>query len=216
MYITEIKEISKSKSLISIDGEVAFALYKGDLRLYKIEQGKQISREIYDELISNVLVKRAKLRCMHLLKSRAYTETQLRTKLRASYYPSKIIEEALQYVKSFHYVDDKQYCEDYVSYNISKLSRQAIIHKLQEKGIDKALILSVYDEVLLQNADGNDVNGNASGCERRQIQEWLHKKSFDIENADNKEINRMVSFLVRKGYQYNDIRVVMRLYENND
>lgn len=215
MYVTEIKEISKSKCRISIDGEVAFALYKGDLRLYKVELNKEISSTVYKELLEKVLLKRAKLRCMNLLKARAYTEKQLRDKLKQSYYPEGITDKALLYVKQYHYVDDKRYCNDYVSAHISKLSKQSIIHKLQEKGISKEMSLASYNEMLndiMPDNNGHDV----SLCEREQIKALIQKKNFNMECADKKEINRMIAFLVRRGYQYNDISAVMRLYNENE
>ena len=73
MIVTGITEISKSRVKIEIDHEFAFVLYKGELRLYKIEVGKQIEDADFCKLKEEVLPKRAKLRAMNLLKSRAYT-----------------------------------------------------------------------------------------------------------------------------------------------
>ena len=56
--------------------------------------------------MKDVLLKRAKLRCMNLLKSRDYTEYQLRMKLRQGVYPEDIIDAAVAYVASYGYVND--------------------------------------------------------------------------------------------------------------
>ena len=58
------------------------------------------------------------------------TEHQLREKLRASEYPEEVIEEAIEYVKSFHYIDDERYAETFTRYKKEKMSRQQIKQKL--------------------------------------------------------------------------------------
>ena len=74
------------------------------------------------------LSKRAKLRCMHLLERRDYTEKQLRDKLRLgkTQYPPEIIDEAIAYVKAYHYVDDARYARQYVECMKVKKSRRQI------------------------------------------------------------------------------------------
>lgn len=98
MTVTGIKEITKSRMKIDIDGAFAFVLYKGELRIYGIKENQELSEENYQKILIEVLPKRAKLRAMNLLKSRAYTAFQLREKLEAGGYPKKIIEEAIDYV----------------------------------------------------------------------------------------------------------------------
>ena len=81
MTITGIEEMNHKKVRVYIDNEFAFVLYKGELRLYGIREGEEIGEEEYLEITGKILPKRAKLRSMNLLKSRAYTEKQLRDKL---------------------------------------------------------------------------------------------------------------------------------------
>ena len=81
MTVTGIEEINNKKIRVFIDNEFAFVLYKGELRLYGIREGEEIGEEEYLEITGKILPKRAKLRSMNLLKSRAYTEKQLRDKL---------------------------------------------------------------------------------------------------------------------------------------
>lgn len=81
MTVTRIEGITSKKARIFIDNEFAFVLYKGELRLYKIREGEEIGKDEYREITEKLLPKRAKLRSMNLLKSKAYTERQLRDKL---------------------------------------------------------------------------------------------------------------------------------------
>ena len=106
MLVTQVTELSKSRSKVYIDQEFAFVLYKGELRLYHIKEGQQLSEEDYRTIMQEVLPKRAKLRAMNLLQGREYTTAQLRTKLQQGFYPAEIIEQAIAYVAGFHYIDD--------------------------------------------------------------------------------------------------------------
>ncbi|MGN1146672.1 MAG: regulatory protein RecX, partial [Acetatifactor sp.] len=64
MIVTQIVEMSKTRSKIYIDQEFAFVLYKGELRLYHICEGQEIAWEDYRTIMEEVLPKRAKLRAM--------------------------------------------------------------------------------------------------------------------------------------------------------
>ncbi|MCP6059851.1 hypothetical protein NL388_31820, partial [Klebsiella pneumoniae] len=65
--------------------------------------------------MEEILPKRAKIRAMHLLQKREYTVAQLKEKLEKGCYPERIIEDALDYVASFHYTDDLRFALQYIT-----------------------------------------------------------------------------------------------------
>ena len=67
MIVTGIEEMTKSRSRVSIDGEFAFVLYKGELRHFHLREGNELREEDYREITTELLPKRAKLRAMNLL-----------------------------------------------------------------------------------------------------------------------------------------------------
>ena len=69
MIVTRTEPINKTKYAVSIDGEFAFVLYKGELHKYGIAQDRELPPHVYEEIMENVLPKRAKLRCMNLLET---------------------------------------------------------------------------------------------------------------------------------------------------
>ena len=108
MIVTDITDISKTKVKVCIDNGETFALYKSELRTLQIKKGEVITDELYQQIMGEVLQKRAKLRCMNLLKSRDYTEHQLRTKLAQGLYPDEIIDEAIRHANRKnlkHFID---------------------------------------------------------------------------------------------------------------
>ena len=110
---------------------------------------------------------RAKKRALHLLERMDRTEHQLREKLMASDYPEDVVEEAIAYVKSFHYIDDKRYAENFTRYKKENLSRQQIKQKLMLKGVDRDTIALAIEEEY--DAD-----------EKEHIRRLLEKRRADI------------------------------------
>ncbi|WP_394920546.1 regulatory protein RecX [uncultured Robinsoniella sp.] len=197
MIITNIEAVTKAKSRVYIDEQLAFVLYKGELSRYKIKKDKEISDETYREIIEEVLTKRAKVRCIYLLKSMDRTEYQLRTKLKQGGYPDEAIDGAIDYVKNLHYIDDNRYAQYYIDGRTGSKSKQQITQDLLRRGISKELIQSIYEQKEPED-------------ETEQIRKWVEKKRVDLETADSKEINRLYGFLMRKGFQASDISRVIR------
>ena len=97
MIVTEIKPVTRQKFQIELDGQPAFVLYKGELSRYHIQKDEELPEEIYEELVGQVLTKRAKLRAMHLLEKMDRTRAEMKKKLEQSGYPTKAVEEDLEY-----------------------------------------------------------------------------------------------------------------------
>ena len=200
MTVTEIQEIAKAKVKVFIDDEFAFVLYKGELRTYGIREEKELSEETYHVILDEVLTKRAKLRCMYLLKSRDYTKHELAQKLRKEYYSEEIIERAVTYVASYGYVDDIRYAKAYIHYAGKTKSRKQIEFDLMKKGISKDVITSAFDEL-------NELEELES--EEELIQALLVKKHYKNEEATVEELRKIIGFLYRKGFSLDKIYKVV-------
>ena len=147
-----------------------------------------------------LLPKRAKLRCMNLLKSRSYTRKQLMEKLRAGKYPEEVIEEALSYVESYGYVNDAAYARSYVEDQIGKKGLRRIEEELLRKGVDREMIEEAVSQV--QERDGGQ-------DETALIAALLEKRHFRPAEADLSEKRRMQAFLFRRGFSAEGIRRAM-------
>lgn len=202
MTVTAIREVTKSRVLVSVDETFAFVLYKGELRSYGLKEGQEITEESYRDIMENLLPRRAKLRAMNLLKSRSYTEKQLYDKLKAGDYPEEIIEQALDYVRSYHYIDDRQYAEDYIEYHKESRSRSRILRDLVQKGISAELAGEIYEEKA-----GED----RTELEKEQILALMRKKNFSPNEATFEEKQKFSALLYRKGFQIDTIRCALLL-----
>ncbi len=201
MKVTQIVELSKSRSKVYIEQEFAFVLYKGELRLYKIREGEEIDEKDYQMIMKEVLPKRAKLRAMNLLKSREYTTASLRTKLKQGLYPDEIIEEALAYVASFHYTDDVRYAVSYMNSHEQDKSRKRIEQDLLKKGIDKKTLEEAWKQWEEQGGEKD---------EQSMIAKLIEKKHYDVSTASMQEQQRMYGFLMRKGFSSEQVIKALR------
>jgi regulatory protein len=191
MIITDIDEISKSKVKVSTDIGATFSLYKSELRTYGIAKDNELSKEDYDSLVEDVLVKRAKLRCMNLLKSRDYTRYQMENKLKSGYYPDEVIDRAIAYVMSYGYIDDVRYAVSYLGCKSATKSKKQIRNELMLKGISSEDI---------ETAFGTCMEENRLTDEAELIEKLIKKKKFDKANATYEEKQKIIGFLYRKGF----------------
>jgi regulatory protein len=200
MTVTQISDIDKKRSRVYIDGEFAFVLYKGELREYNIREDLEISEAVYHEITEVLLPKRCKLRAMNLLQKKDYTVRQLTDKLREGLYPQEVIDEAVEYVRSYRYLDDERYARDYITYHMENRSRTRIIQDLTTRGIDRDMLMPLMEE-LYQDDDGS--------AELEQIKRLLVKRHYDPDNTDFKEEQKIMGFLLRKGFSMSDIKKTM-------
>ncbi len=177
---------------IRLDNGADFVLYAGEVRRLGITEGEDFSDEQYDLLLQDILIPRAKQRALHLLEKQDRTESNLRRKLREGGYPETVIDEAVSYVVSYHYIDDRRFAENYIYFHKDSRSRQRIRQDLLMKGIDKELV----DEVMEEGYETD---------ERALIKELLAKKHYDPDTADRKEKARMYRFLATRGFTPGDI-----------
>ena len=203
MKVTRTEAVTKSKYKVYIDGQFAFVLYKGELSRYHMNEGSEVSRELFDQVKKEVVLKRARLRALHLLNDMGRTESQLRTKLTRDGYTEDIVEDALAYVKSFGYVDDSMYARDFIDSRKTHKSRKEIYMQLLQKGIEKEEIESAMEE-----------------CYEKEdsvaaIQKLLEKKKYDPDHATDAQKQKIMAYLVRKGFNYEDIRRSIQVSEWN-
>ena len=205
MLISDILEFDKKRSKVYIDGEFAFLLYKGELRDYNIKINNELSEGIYEEITKELLPKRATRRAMNLLQKKDYTEKQLRDKLSEGLYSGEAVDTAIEYVKSYHYLDDERYIRDYITYHMELRSKNRIIQDLTGKGIKKDAIIPIMEE--LYSDEENDV-------EQEQIAVLLKKKHY-AKDMEYKGKQKIMAFLLRKGYSMDSIKHSIEKYSEN-
>lgn len=199
-YITEIKDIGK-KCRIIIDDDIVVQLYKGEVRKLGIKADSQFSNESYNEMY-NILNKRARERSLFLLKDMDKTEKQIRDKLKLGDYPEDIINNAIEFLKKYGYVDDIRYAKLYISSKQNSKSIKQIELELYKKGVNKENVSKVLLEMDLSNEEALN-----------KLIEKIIKK-YDLN--DKTQYNKMCRCLLGKGFSYGEIQEALFKYTNYD
>ena len=198
IIVKEIEAVGKGRYRVKFDTGVTCLLYRKEMSSFSIEKGKKITAQQYQELLEEVVGKRAKKRALHLLEQMDRTEKQLRDKLLANEYPQSCIDGAIAYVKGFHYLDDSRYASNYVRFSQEKMSRVQMKQKLMQKGIASSVIADAIEEGYVAD-------------EMEQIMALLQKRKFVPEEADEKEFQRTYQYVMRRGFKSSDILKAMKM-----
>lgn len=196
--ITKFEELGKGCYLIRFDTGVEGTFYRGDISGLGLSDGGAVSEDVYHHLLNEVLDKRAKKRAMYLLEQMDRTESQLRDKLTGNGYPSECVDAAIEYVKSFHYLDDYRYACTFIRYSKEKHSRGQLAIKLMQKGVSREIINNALEE-------------EYDSDEYEQILAILEKKHYEKCDSSSKEYQRMYGFLARRGFKSGDILKAMNI-----
>ena len=199
MFIKEVTPLSGKRSKkvrVFMDDGSSVMLFKREASRYGLEADTEITEEVWAEILREVFIPRARSRAMHLLERQDRTVSNLRQKLRDSGYPEEAIASAVEYVESYHYVDDDRYARSYVRYHQSGKSRRRIRMDLLKKGI--------ADEVVQEALDAE-----YTVSEEDMIRTAIQKRHLDPSTSDLRERQRIYRFLLGRGFSYEDISRVI-------
>ena len=153
---------------------------------------RKTGKEKYDEL------SRAKYAACYYLSRRSLTDRQLREKLEKKEYLPEVINETLEYMTEAGYINDADYAARYVqdALNLKRHGKRRIRQDLRQKGID----IEVIDEVL----------GETESDSSPALRALIEQKSAGLDLGDRKHRARVFNFLVRRGYDFDEINTAIR------
>ncbi len=207
--ITGVKPLDSKRSLVFINDELAFALYNRELRNFHIEEGSLLSSLSFEEITEKLLVKRAKLRAMNLLKNRDYSKSVLITKLKEGYYPKEAIDSAIEYVESYGYIDDYRYAYNYIYSHVSYKSKRQMEGWLLQKGVDRNVIAQAYSEICDDEDDSTEL-----AVIKKVIMKKIHSLSL-YEEYTYEQRYKLYAYVVRKGFNGKLVKKVLNELSEN-
>lgn len=156
--------------------------------------------------------KKARRKAMRLLEHMDRTERGLSERLHQAGFSSEAVEDAMQYVRSYGYINDERYAFQYISYRIHDKSQKKILEELRQKGVDRNVALEAWEKVLeIEEPD-----------ERQILKKLIQKKYESGARISEKDMRRLYGQLARRGFKMADIVSVLEeldivfLREEND
>ena len=134
--------------------------------------------------------KNARRKAMLLLEHMDRTEKGLSDRLRQAGFSAEATEDAMEYVRSYGYLNDLRYAENYISFRMGTKSRQKILQELSGKGVDRATALAAWEAAAeVEQPD-----------ELAVLRATVQKKCQPDSALDEKAMRRLQGFLLRRGF----------------
>lgn len=200
--ITSIEPQVKDKTRCSIfiDGRFYCGIKLEVAVKYRLKAGMSIEKDELDKIQLETEKAEAVDKALTHLTLKAKTEREMRLFLTKKGYVDAVVEHVIERLKYYGYVDDSDYCRQYIE-SVSNKSRRAIENELIKRGVDRqtvGLALEGYedDEEKIYNL----------------LIKYLRGKEINREN-----INKGCRYLVAKGYDYDAVRAACgRIDEHGD
>lgn len=201
MQITEITpQRRKGRYNIYVDGEFFSGI--DDLAIVQtgLKTGMEIDEEKLKEVVFSCEVRSAFEKLVDLL-SAMRSKKDLQDKLKTKGYAKDVIDSAIKKAEDYGYIDDREFARCFVSSKKNK-SRREIKEALISKGIDKEII----EEAL----------SGISNDDERNIASALAEKYMKNKTCDQKTLQNLYAFLMRKGFGGEMISSIVRKYKAED
>lgn len=196
MVITSFEKSNKNKDMISvfIDKQYAFSLPEEEYIRLRLYEKSEITEEDLSYIKREVLQKSAKSKAIRYVSFKLLSEKELFAKLQSKGFDDDTIRIVVDDLKAMGYINDKIYAQKFV-FDRSKLkpkSKKMLKMELNNRGVSDDII----DEVL-DNFEYDEVT----------IAERLIRKKFGKYDLNDPKIeNKVFSFLMHRGFQYEIIK----------
>lgn len=204
MTVTAIESVTRHKMRVSLDGEPAFVFTDKEIREWNLEE-EMVLDDSEEQALLQYVSREAARTAMNLLVKRDYAEAELYRKLRDKGYSEFFAGKGIEYVSSYHYLDDERYARQMIGRYKGTASRKMMMNKMKQKGLSDDVIREV-----MEASEWTDEMGITRELHRR------FSSAEQIEEMADKERQKLIQSLMRKGYGYGDITHVMRYFEEID
>ena len=141
---------------------------------------------------------RARHKALVILTGMDRTEQQLREKLKKAEFSQEAVDDAIAYVSSYHYIDDRRYADHYIEVMRSSRSLRRIEMDLMKKGVPR----DILQEAMKQAAEED-------GSEFELALRLAEKKLKGRPPVDDRERQKLYAYLMRQGFSGRDVVKVM-------
>lgn len=200
MQVTEIRKNKSNEGYsVFLDGKYAFSLDGETIIQRSIQNGTVLEeRQVY-ALRKQSRDRKARNRAYAILGQRDHSVSELKAKLKKTV-DGEAAEEICDRLSEMGYLDDEWFAREFLSQLLyrKRVGIKAARYELTQKGISPDMVEQLVSEML---AGGYD--------EQQEILHLLEKK-YSGYRDDPKLRQRAISALLRKGFEYDNIRSVIK------
>ena len=197
MIITKLDKVGTKQVRLFFDEEKYCLLYYNEVRRLGFHEKDEVGQQEFEEL-NKLVLHRAKLKAMSLLKYQDRTRKELKDRLMRAEFPEFITEGAIAYVESFGYINDEEYVRRYMEYKAGTKSRIQIKMDLRKKGIGTEILERIFDEYEYEEDDVLE----------EQVQKRIRQKG----SVTKENFQKYYGYFARKGFNSVKIIDLLRKY----
>lgn len=167
---------------------------------FKLSSKSVLSEELYDKLRALSQIQEAKQYTLRYVSQRMVSSMMLSKKLKERRFDQGVIEEVIAWAKEFAFINDAQFLHYAVkdAIEFKRFGKHKVVQVLMQKGFAKDEIVKVYDTMV------------SDETQQSAIRYHIEKKWPTIRgNSEMHKKKKMIDFLLRKGFNYNDIKSEM-------
>lgn len=196
MKITNIKQQVRRTNRYSvyIDGKYTFSLSEDELLNKKFRVGQEFDEVEYDVAQKIALEDKAYMRSLDLLARRPRSVWEMEKYLKQKGYKNNIVNKILNKLISGGLLDDKKFAYSWVRdrRTLKSISKRRLLLELQQKHISDQIISNVLNQ---DETNEHDV-----------LRLVIAKKSTQTRYRDKQ---KLIAYLLRQGFNYEDIKQVI-------
>lgn len=204
LKITDIKEqrTNKERYNVFIDDEFSFSADMEDVVKYSISIDREIEQCELEKLKNTCEFSKAHKYALTLISKMDYTSFEITNKLKLKGYSIDTINEVLDKLYYYKFIDDEKYLKKYISYclRIKKYGKNKIIAELRKRGFNSSDI----EEIKIDEDEEYD-----------NIKTAAIKKLNSLEGKENLK-PKLYRYLLSKGYEYDLIKKAIDEVSDNE
>ena len=193
-----IQEIVKNRSRVTVrlDNGEQFWLTQSDLLSQGCYEGQEFDPETFYHWIRVCQYPRALNQAVSMLARRPCSREEIRRRLLFHHYTEEIAELVLYKLEKENLIDDVSFCEQWIHYRQQRGYGPSLIKReLKMKGIRDSVVQECFDRMT-----DDDSPDHAVLLARKA------RKKLRLSDDDRKNRQKVIQYLVRKGYDWDTAR----------
>ena len=191
--ITDISAQKKHKTRVNVyvDGEFAVGLEAITVLSRGLKIGDEADKATLEKLQLESEGETAFRRAVDHLGRRMRTEKELKTYLTEKDYADPVVENTIDKLREYGYIDDRDFAETYVANYADRRGKKRLRQDLMRLGADETAMTAALDGI-----------GDQRAAATRAADKYLRSRPFDA--------RKLSAHLASKGFEWDDITAVVR------
>lgn len=201
--ITDINlQKSKTRANIFIDHKFCCGLDLSTVVKNGLKKGMNISEERLLEIQKESEMSDATEKALSLLERQKYTKSRLKAKLKEKGYLEELVDEVINKLSEYGYVNNLDYIKSFVVSNPNK-SKKEIEKNLILKGVTKEELNAFYEEL-------DEPIDEQEKCDR-VAEKYMRNKEKNSATA-----KKLMSHLLYKGFSFSNARISVEKFTSSE